>query len=234
MFSRVSGERGPELGAKRPHPAVRSIALGISLMAAAITVGCGSSEPRQDAGEPTGDFPVEVVEAKLPEKQRLAETSNLVLEVRNSGSETIPDLSVTINTRASDLSAEQAGIANGSFSIRVDREDVAVQTRPIWILNEGWPKLNGSATSAGAQRAQTNTYSFGELGPGQSATMTWNLNAVAAGDYTVAWVVAAGLSGKAKAVDAAGQSVEGEIQVEIQSKPAKVRVDDQGEVVPVP
>jgi len=64
--------------------------------------------------------------------------------------------------------------------------------------------------------------------------MTWNLNAVEAGDYTVAWVIAAGLSSNARAVDAAGGPVAGEIEVEISSKPAKVRVDGQGNVVPVP
>lgn len=234
MFSRVSGEPESEVGESRSGPFRRALALGTALVLAAGMVACGSGGERRDANVPEGDFAVEVLEADLPEKQRLAETSNLVLKVENIGSETIPDLSVTINTRASDLSPEQAGVANGSFSIRIDRDDVAVKTRPIWILNEDWPKLNGSDTSAGAQRAQTNTYSFGELAAGDTATMTWNLNAVEAGDYTVAWVIAAGLSSNARAVDAAGGPVAGEIEVEISNKPAKVRVDGQGNVVPVP
>lgn len=177
---------------------------------------------------------MDVLQAKIPQKQKLAQTSNLVLEVRNTGSETVPDLSVTIETRRSDLTPEEAGIANGSFSIRTDREDVAVRTRPVWILNEGWPKLDGNATSAGAQRAQTNTYSFGELAPGQTATMTWNLSPVQTGDYTVSWVVAAGLSGKARATGPTGGPVEGELLVQINGKPADLRVDAQGNVVPVP
>jgi len=232
MFSRVNGEREPESTASRSRTLLLVLAVAAAL--ALMVTGCGSGAERQDANEPDGEFPVEVLQATLPEKQTLAETSNLVLEVRNSGSETVPDLSVTINTRASDLTPEEAGIANGSFSIRVDREDVAVQTRPVWILNENWPKLNGSNTSAGAQRAQTNTYSFGELAPGQTATMTWNLNAVETGSYTVSWVIAAGLSGKAEAVDAVGGPVQGDIGVEISGKPAKLRVDGQGNVVPVP
>ncbi len=232
MFSRVNGARQPETTAVRS----RRLWLGLALTGALTLsiAGCGSSGERQDADEPSGEFPVEVLEVKLPERQKLAETSNLVLEVRNSGSETIPDLAVTINTRASDLTADEAGIANGSFSIRTDREDVAVKTRPVWILNADWPKLNGSDTSAGAQRAQTNTYAFGELAAGETATMTWNLNAVETGTYTVAWVLSAGLDGKAQAVDAAGGPVQGEITVEISGKPAKLRVDAQGNVVPVP
>lgn len=235
MFSRVIGRREPASKADRSRPRLL-VTLGVAalLTLMVMAAGCGSGGERQDANEPDGEYPVDVVQAKLPEKQNLAETSNLVLEVQNSGTETIPDLSVTINTRVSDLTPEEAGIANGSFSIRVDREDVAVQTRPVWILNEDWPKLDGSKTSAGAQRAQTNTYSFGELPPGQTATMTWNLNAVETGDYTVSWVVAAGLSGKAEAVDAVGGPVQGEIAVEIIGKPAKLRVDGKGNVVPVP
>ncbi|MFM8527479.1 MAG: hypothetical protein ACKOBH_05130 [bacterium] len=228
----MNGARQPETMAIRS----RRLWLGLALTAALslAIAGCGSSGERQDADEPSGEFPVEVLEAKLPERQKLAETSNLVLEVRNSGSETIPDLAVTINTRASDLTVEEAGIANGSFSIRTDREDVAVKTRPVWILNADWPKLNGSDTSAGAQRVQTNTYAFGELAVGETATMTWNLNAVATGSYTVAWVLSAGLGGKAEAVDATGGPVQGEVTVEISGKPAKLRVDAQCNVVPVP
>ncbi len=232
MFSRVNGARPQGTTAFRSHRSWPGLAVAAALALA--VAGCGSGGERQDANEPSGEFPVEVLEVKLPEKQKLAETSNLVLEVRNTGSETIPDLAVTINTRASDLTAEEAGVANGSFSIRTDREDVAVKTRPVWILNADWPKLNGSDTSAGAQRAQTNTYAFGELAAGETATMTWNLNAVATGSYTVAWVLSAGLDGKSEAVDAVGGPVQGEITVEISGKPSKLRVDAQGDVVPVP
>ena len=64
--------------------------------------------------------------------------------------------------------------------------------------------------------------------------MTWNLNAVQTGDYIVSWILAAGLSGKAKAVSTTGGPVEGEIQARIDGKPADLRVDAQGNVVPVP
>lgn len=233
MFSRVNGERAPEAATFKSR-ALLAVCCIASIPALLFAAGCGSGGERSDANEPSGDFPVEVLDSKFPQKQKLAQTSNLVLEVRNTGSETIPDLSVTISTRPSDLTLEQAGIANGSFSIRTDREDVAVRTRPVWILNEGWPKLDDSKTAAGAQRAQTNTYAFGELPAGQTATMIWNLDAVQTGDFTVSWVVAAGLSGKAKAIGPGGGPVEGELMVQIDGKPADLRVDAQGNVVPVP
>ena len=53
---------------------------------------------RQDANEPSGDFPVEVDRPKFPTDQRLAETSDLLLGVKNTGDEQLPDLAVTIYT----------------------------------------------------------------------------------------------------------------------------------------
>src|SRR6185436_14666675 len=64
-------------------------------------LGCGGGE-RQDADEPEGDFPVAIANAEFPAKQRLAQTSDLTLTVRNDGDETIPDLAITINTRRED------------------------------------------------------------------------------------------------------------------------------------
>lgn len=210
-----------------------SIAIALVLAGTLATLaGCGSGDetPTQEGT----DYTLEVNEASLGTKQRLAETSDLVISVTNVGSETIPDLSATISTRASDLSPEQAGIANGSFSIRIDREDVAIRTRPVWILNADWPRLNGASTAAGAERAQTNTYAFGELPPGEQATMVWNLNAVQTGNYIVSWRLSPGLASNDRAVDSTGAPVGGEIQVEIIGQPEKLRVDEKGDVVPVP
>src|SRR5215207_2314807 len=44
--------------------------------------GCGGGE-RQDENEREGNFPVEVVESKFPEDQKLAKSSDLVVTVRN-------------------------------------------------------------------------------------------------------------------------------------------------------
>ena len=52
---------------------------------------------RQDENEPEGNFAVEVVEAKFPEDQKLAKSSDLVVTVRNAGQETIPNIAMTVN-----------------------------------------------------------------------------------------------------------------------------------------
>ena len=54
--------------------------------------------------------------------------------------------------------------------------------------------------SGGAVTAYSNTWALGALAPGKTATFVWRVTAVKPGVHTVAWEVAAGLNGKAKAV----------------------------------
>ena len=204
--------------------ALASVALGAS--------ACGSDAERQDADEPEGEFPVEVTSARFPTDQRLAETSNLRLEVRNAGEETVPDLAVTIYTGDEK--------ASGPFSIRSDQPDLADPNRPVWILEDGYPKLVTADTdldeldrapSAGAEAAQTDTFSFGSLEPEESRDIVWRVTPVQPGTYTVHYELAAGLTGKAKAVTEDGSAVEGEFVVTISDKPPRARVNDAGQVV---
>jgi hypothetical protein len=201
---------------------------------AALTVavgGCGGGGERQDADEPSGEFPVDVVAAQFPTEQRLAQTSDLRLEVENVGEEAVPDLAVTIWT--GDRKAAE------SFSIESDQPGLADPNRPVWILENEFPKLLtrtvkrgdlDKAPSAGAEAVQTDTFSFGPLEPGDSIDAVWRVTPVAAGTYTVHYELAAGLNGKAKAVTADGSPVEGEFVVTISDKPPRARVNDAGEV----
>lgn len=199
---------------------------------AVLTVGisaCGDDAERQDADEPAGEFPVEVVAAKFPTEQRLAETSDLELELENAGSEAIPDLAVTIFTGDEP--------ASGSFSTRSDQPGLADPNRPVWVLENGYPKLVtpevkdlDKAPPGGAEAAQTNTFSFGPVAPGESKDIVWRLTPLEAGTYTVHYELAAGLTGKAKAVTEDGSPVEGEFVVTITDKPPRARVNDAGEV----
>ena len=107
--------------------------------------GCGSGQS-QGATEPTGNFPVQVTTAKFPNHQKLAESSYLVLAIKNAGSQTIPDLAVTINTQAKGTPnlkspATSTGSGQGSFNIRVDEPNLASHFRPVWVLEEHYPKL---------------------------------------------------------------------------------------------
>jgi hypothetical protein len=88
------------------------------------------------------------------------------------------------------------------------------------------------APTAGASAAQTNTFSFGPLPPGESKDIAWKVTPVEAGTYTVHYELAAGLAGKAKAVGEDGSSpVAGEFVVTITDKPPRASVDDAGNVV---
>jgi hypothetical protein len=94
---------------------------------------CGSGGERQDVTEPSGNFPVQVTKSKFPNRQLLAETSDLELAIKNVGDQTIPDLAVTVYTGETK--------ADGSFNIRVDEPNLANPNRPVWILENEYPKL---------------------------------------------------------------------------------------------
>jgi hypothetical protein len=222
--------------------AVLALAVGVS--------ACGDDAPRQDADEPSGEFPVEVTAAKFALDQSLAETTDLTLAVANAGDEAIPDLAVTIFTGDA--------MAGGPFQVRSDQPGLADPNRPVWILENQFPKcvtdagykLEPSsetrcvspleadspggldkAQTAGADVAQTNTYSFGTLEPSDEIEMIWRLTPVVAGHYTVHYELAAGLTGKAEAVTPDGGSVDGEFVVTIDDTPPEASVAANGEVV---
>jgi hypothetical protein len=245
--------------ARRPLKARNRLAVGFAVALLGVGIAsCGGGE-RQDADEPEGDFPVQVVSADFPSKQHLAQNTNLTLSLRNTGDEAIPDLAITIFTTSNastDESTSEEGTTtdedtttgetdangrqpadlpavSGPFSVLSDQEGLAIPYRPVWLLEEGYPKLAGQTASAGAQAAQTNTFSFGEVPAGEQRDMVWNVTPVQPGTFTVHYRVAAGLGGKAKAVTADGSVPEGEFVVRISSAPPQTRVNGQGEVVPI-
>ncbi|CAN5414808.1 hypothetical protein BH10ACT11_BH10ACT11_21710 [soil metagenome] len=213
-----------------PGGRVVAAALTCSVLGLSIAA-CGGSKERQDANEPSGDFPVNVAVAKFPSRQRLADTSDLRLKIENPGKQTLPNLAITIYT--GDMKASEP------FNVRSDQAGLADPNRPIWILEENYPKLLapeipvtevGKAPSAGAETANTDTYAFGSVRPGDSVDALWRVTPVKAGTYTVHYEISAGLYGKAKAVTRDGSKVEGEFVVTISDKPPKTRVSDSGKV----
>jgi hypothetical protein len=233
----------------RSLKARRRIGIGlVGVLLAAGIAACGGT--RQDANEPEGNFPVSIISAAFPSKQALAQNTNLTLAVENSGDKTIPDLAITIFTTSNattgesttttpgtsattTTSSQELPTAQGSFSVRSEQAGLAIPFRPVWILEEGFPKYEGAAASAGAEAAQTDTYAFGELPPNQTKRIVWNVTPVQGGTYTVHYRVAAGLEGKAKAVTADGSVPEGEFVVRISSAAPQTRVNDAGQVVPI-
>ena len=193
----------------------------------AIIAGCGGGgEPvAQFDNEPAGAYPVEVIAADFPSRQTIAETYDLELAVRNSGEKTIPAMSVTIN-----LPGEGSTLA---FAYRDDQVGLAQPQRPVWVLEEGYPKLAGTVGRGGAGTANKRTFNFGEVKAGDTANMIWRVVAVKPGEHVVSYQVNAGLSGEANAEDEAGDPVDGLLPSVISSKPILTKIDDNGKVVPL-
>ena len=204
-----------------------AIVVALSALAAVLSA-CGGddSTTQQNANEPAGDFPVEVTKAKFPTEQRLALTSDLVLGVENTGEETVPELAFTIET--------DDGVADGSFNVRIDDPAASNPNRPVWILENKYPRATDEPVPKGVSgglRAQTNTFGFGPLEPGDERTIVWRVTAVEAGTYTLHYQVEAGLDGEAKAVTDDGGEVKGEFVVTISDKAPQATVNDKGQVV---
>ena len=182
--------------------------------------GCGGGE-RQDENEREGNFPVEVVDAKFPESQKLAKSSDLVVTVRNAGRETIPNIAMTVN----------------GFDERKTDPDLADPNRPIFALNgvqveiAGFPEAK-EAAPRGCDTAYVNTWACGPLRPNEEKTFRWSVTAVQAGDFNINWRVAAGLDGKAKAVAAGGgPAPRGQFSGTISDEAPDVRVADDGKTI---
>jgi hypothetical protein len=189
-----------------------------------IVAGCGGGGARQDANEPSGKFPVTVVTSSFPTRQRLAETSNLQIGVKNTGSKAVPALAITISIDKN---------AVHPFSYYDPQPGLADPDRPVWVLEEGYPKFAGQKASAGAETANDKTFDFGPLQPGKTTEAVWKVTAVRGGIYTIDYQVDAGLNGKAKAVTAGGGPVTGSFAVKISTTPPQTRVTGSGKVIVV-
>ena len=183
-------------------------------------MGCGGGE-RQDENEPEGNFPVEVVRASFPDQQKLAKSSDMIVTVRNAGDKTIPDIAVTVN----------------GFDKRKKDPDLADPSRPVFAVNGVQVKIAGfpeakDASPRGCDTAYVNTWACGPLRPNEQKTFRWTVTAVQAGDYRIAWHVAAGLDGKAKAVAAGGgPAPRGQFAGTISDAAPDVRVADDGHTI---
>jgi hypothetical protein len=174
--------------------------------AALLASGCGGGGPRQDADETAGDYKVQVVEAKFPDKQSLAKRSVMTITVKNVDTKTIPNVAVTVK----------------SFDQRKDDPNLSDPNRPQFVVNKG---------PGGGDTAYVGTSALGPLKPGATKTFKWDVTAVVAGKYSLRYAVAAGLDGKAKAVLAGGGSPTGRFTGSISSKAPQARVADDGSTI---
>jgi hypothetical protein len=191
----------------------------LALAGLVAVAGCGGGE-RQDEDEPEGDFEVEVTRASFPQKQRLAQSSDLVISVRNAGDRVVPNLAVTVD----------------GFTYRKEQPGLADPERPQFVMN-GVPREIGGfpeskdATPLGCDTAYVNTWACGPLRPGRTRSFRWSVTAVKAGPYEIAYRVSAGLDGRARAVTAGGGAPRGTFSGDVSNEAPDVRVADDGETV---
>lgn len=183
-------------------------------LAAVAAVGCGG--PRQDANEVAGKYPVSILRATFPPKQRLSEHTKMRIRVRNVGAKTIPAIAVSLLDPKAKTGAQ-------AFSDTSSDAQLSSHSRPIWILDNG--PFDGDT-------AYSNTWELGRLKPRQTKTFKWSVTAARAGQFRILYRVSAGLDGKAKAVSpGTGRPVTGEFDTKITPKPQQATVDAAGKVI---
>jgi hypothetical protein len=162
----------------------------------------------------------------------------MTIVVRNAGSKTVPNISVTV--QCSGQGAGEPGGAGG-FSYNSKTPGVADPQRPQFVVDKiptRTPRPTGALHLDPLERSSAfvDTYPLGKLAPGKTVNFTWDVTAVRAGPYRLCWRVNAGLYGKAKAVTAASspQAITGEFKGTIVRKAPIAEVTPDGKVVEVP
>jgi hypothetical protein len=197
---------------------------------------CGSGA-RQDAHEPSEKFTVSIVSATFPTEQKISEQTRLVISIRNAGARMIPDLAVTIcNVTCAYPAPPGEGTSAQAFAADVNEQNLANPSRPVWIVDQapGYCGYSCSSALGAAVTAYSNTWALGTLEPGATARFEWKVTAVVPGHHIVAWQIAAGLNGKAKAILADGSQPRRSFAVVISSAPTQSFVDNDGQVVTTP
>jgi hypothetical protein len=202
----------------------RGTAAGAAALALALTAaGCGGGT-RQDSAEASGTFQMSVVRASFPSKQAVARQTQLELQVKNTGSQTVPNVAVSLD----------------SLNYVSTAPEVAANKRPIWAIERGpgaiaaLPVDTQEVSQPGSgQTAYLNTWALGPLAAGHTQTFVWKVVPLKPGRHTVHVTIAAGLAGKAKAALASGGAVAQTLTVDIAGAPPISHVEPAtGKVAP--
>lgn len=208
---------------------VGTLSRGVSLAAgvaglALLAAGCG--EGARDAKEPKGTYAVEVTRVSFPRRQAVARDTRLVLVVRNAGSQTVPNVAVTVS----------------SFYYTSRYLHLSANKRPVWIVNTGpgavaKPPVESEEINppGGGETTYVNTWALGPLAAGHRVRFIWHVTPVKSGRHTVHYMVAAGLDGKAIARLADGSRPVGRLVAQIAPAPPRTHVNPEtGEVTTGP
>lgn len=171
--------------------------------AALLLAGCGGED--SSAGSAQGTYPVEIVRAEFPTRQRLAERSTFEIVVRNAGDRTIPNLAVTLR----------------GFGQRND--DAEPPRRSLWLID---------VPPVGRETSSSETWTAGALAPAATATLRWVVTPIMAGSRTLAYELALALGSGGQARLSSGGAARGSIGVRVTGRPPKARVDPRtGKVI---
>lgn len=197
-----------------------------AVSAGLFATGCGGDDDGGQFGnEPAGEYPVEIIDASFKPLQTVAETYELTIAARNAGDETIPAINTTI---------ELPGLGSTlAFAYADQQEGLAMNQRPVWVVEEGWPKLADTTGRGGATTANRRTFEFGQLDPGDTANMVWRVVAVRPGNYRLGFQIDAGLGTETSAVDTDGNVPSGLLPVRITDFARLTEVNEKGQVVPL-
>lgn len=210
------------------HTRLPAVATGfVALAVAAVLAACGGGSS-EASDEPSGKFDVKVTEAEFPALQRLGQTSLLHLGFRNTGDRTVPGLTVSFT-----IKGQQGEDSSLPFGVSDPGPEIAQPDRPVWVLAATYPRLLGSSDPGGASTSNPKTFAFGPLKPGKTVQAVWNLSAVRAGNYVLAYEVNAGLGGEAKAQTEGGVAPGGSFTAEISDRLPNTEVNDSGEIVEI-
>jgi hypothetical protein len=212
---------------RRSRAGAGAAALAVTAFAL-VLAACGESSS-SESNEAAGTYPVKVVTAEFPAKQRLGETSLMRIGIRNTGRRALPALTVNVS-----IAGKQGQNSSLPFGYRDPEPGLAQPDRPVWVLSHGYPKLDGSSSPGGAESASKKTFDFGPLKPGATTEAIWKLTAVKAGKFAVLYEVGAGLSGAGKAETAGGSEAGGSFTARVNNVPPNSEVTDSGAVVEIP
>jgi hypothetical protein len=168
--------------------------------------GCGGGERRDASSGGGGVYTVDIVRARFPVHQHLGDRRAFVLTVRNTGERAIPNLAVTL----------RGFFRRGGGSAQADSREL------VWLVDD---------EPVNSVTAVQDTWTAGELRPGATRTMRWNVTPSLAGIHRLAYSVAPDLVGAARIRATGGVRARGVMTVRVDAAPPYTRVNPRtGEV----
>jgi hypothetical protein len=205
----------------------RTLTFGVTALAISIGVAACGGGQNDTAGENAGSYPVYVY-ASFPATQHLAQQTHMVVQVTNTGRQTLPDVAVTITNPKYGTAAQSFGTLLAAS--QPGQPVLAGRSRPVWIIDQDPGPCQYSCKQGGpgaAASAFSDTWALGRLAPGKTVKFNWTVTAVQPGSYTIAYSAAAGLSPE---IQTRGR-FSGKLNVTISAAPRQAYVNNAGKVV---